>query len=240
MANKSSYLVVATILSMLGTGCVATRNFVRTTVQPVDTKATQANTKVDQVSQQTQQLDAGLKQTNQQVQQAQSDISATKEIANAADGRATDALRQAGLNTTQIGQLRSAVANLDAYKTSDQAAVLFGFNRYTLTPEGKQQLDKIASEAGSLPRYFVTVEGFTDQTGSATYNDTLSRERANSVVEYLVGKGNVPVYRIHMVGLGDNQLVNAGKTRQDRTQSRRVEVAIFSAPALPPAGASSQ
>jgi len=83
-----------------------------------------------------------------------------------------------------------------------------------------------------MPRYFVTVEGFTDQTGSKEYNDQLSRERANQVISYLVGTHNIPVYRVHMIGLGDQKLVDNGKGRKARQDSRRVEITVFSAKPL--------
>src|SRR5262249_7181862 len=44
-----------------------------------------------------------------------------------------------------------------------------------------------------------------------------------------VGKANVPVYRIQIVGLGKDKPVNDQKTRADRSKNRRVEVTLFSA-----------
>ncbi len=81
-------------------------------------------------------------------------------------------------------------------------------------------------------RYFITIEGFTDQTGSAAYNDQLSRARANQVISYLVGSHDVPVYRIHMVGLGEQKLIDNGKGKKAREESRRVEITVFSAKPL--------
>ena len=83
-----------------------------------------------------------------------------------------------------------------------------------------------------MQRYFITVEGFTDQTGSSAYNDQLSRERANGVISYLVGSHDIPVYRIHMVGLGDQKLVDSGKGKKAREESRRVEITVYTAKPL--------
>jgi OmpA-OmpF porin, OOP family len=105
-------------------------------------------------------------------------------------------------------------------------------NKDTLTKDEKAKLDQVATQTGSLQRYFITVEGFTDQTGSASYNDQLSRERANQVISYLVGSHDIPVYRIHMVGLGEQKLIDEGKGKKAREESRRVEITIYSAKPL--------
>ncbi len=53
--------------------------------------------------------------------------------------------------------------------------------------------------------------------------------RADRVVHYLVTQHNVPLYRIHLVGLGKAKPVDEGKTHAARAKNRRVEVTIFSA-----------
>jgi outer membrane protein OmpA-like peptidoglycan-associated protein len=82
---------------------------------------------------------------------------------------------------------------------------------------------------GSMKRYFVAIQGFTDKTGTPEYNLELSRRRAEAVQTYLVAQHNIPVYRIQIVGLGKDKPVNDEKTRDDRQKNRRVEVTIFSA-----------
>ena len=97
----------------------------------------------------------------------------------------------------------------------------------------------MATQIGSVQRYFITVEGFTDQTGSSARNDQLSRERANQVISYLVGSHDIPVYRIHMVGLGEQKLIDEGKGKKAREASRRVEITIYSAKPLTASAANS-
>jgi outer membrane protein OmpA-like peptidoglycan-associated protein len=80
----------------------------------------------------------------------------------------------------------------------------------------------MVSDQGRYKRFFIAVEGFTDKSGSAEYNEALSRRRADAFVEYLVGSHDIPIYRIHMVGLGKMKPVEDAK-------NRRVEVTLFSA-----------
>ena len=85
------------------------------------------------------------------------------------------------------------------------------------------------SEVKSDKRFFIAVEGYTDKVGPVSYNENLSRRRADSVVEYLVAKDEIPVYRIHMVGLGERNPVAPGRNRGANAKNRRVEVKVFSA-----------
>ena len=52
------------------------------------------------------------------------------------------------------------------------------------------------------------------------------------MISYLVGSHDIPVYRIHMVGLGEQKLIDEGKGRKAREESRRVEITIYSAKPL--------
>jgi OOP family OmpA-OmpF porin len=232
--------------ALLAGGC-ATKKYVRNTTAPIQAK-------VDQVGEQTTQNGQQIADTRNQVKQvdekAQSGISAAQERASAADQHAAAADQHAGAadqhageamnkaNTaTQMGEqnqqaittLRGVVAGIDDYKLQTSVAVPFKFDKYQLNDDGKQELDKLANDVKSDKRFFIAVEGYTDKTGSPAYNEMLSRRRADSVMHYLVAKHDVPVYRIHMIGLGQERPVDEGKTRDARAKNRRVEVKVFSA-----------
>ena len=234
------------LIAMLGataliSGC-ATKGYVRQNVTPVQDK-------LNQVADQVNKEGTDLQKTQQDVAKNTQAISATDEKATAADRRAGDAMnranqasdqaqKQAQKDDQEFAQLRGVIANLDDYKVSNQAIVLFKFNSAELSPEDKQQLDQLASNTGSLKRYFIAVEGYTDTTGDANYNLQLSRRRADAVVLYLSTERKVPFYQIRTIGLGENNLVDPGKTREAHAKNRRVEVKIFSADnALASAGA---
>jgi len=210
-------------------GC-ATKNYVKKSITPVDQKVDQ----VDQASQKRDQSQvADINKTNQALDDTDKKLSATDEIAKTADGTAKGAMAKGNQNSKEINDLRGVIANIDDYKPAGDATVVhFAVNKYMLTKDEKAKLDAMATQLGSQQRYFITVEGFTDQTGSAAINDQLSRSRADAVIAYLVGSHDVPVYRIHMVGLGSQKLVDEGKGRKAREASRRVEVTLFTAKPL--------
>ena len=235
------FLATTCILTgaLLAGGC-ATKKYVRNTTAPVQAK-------VDQVGEQTTRNGQQIEDTRNQVKQvdekAQNGISAASERASAADQHAAVADQHAGealssaakanqlgeQNTQAVNALRGVVSNLDDYKLQTTVAVPFQFNKYALSDDAKQDLDKLAGDVKSDKRFFIAVEGYTDKTGSKDYNAALSRRRADSVVEYLVAKHDVPIYRIHMIGLGEEKPVDEAKNRAARAKNRRVEVKVFSA-----------
>ena len=240
-------LATATIVTgaLLAGGC-ATKKYVRNTTAPIQAK-------VDQVGDQTSQNSKSIQDTKDQVKQvderAQTGINGANERADAASAKAGEAQTSANNAMTKANeadqkgdqnaqalnsfkdQMRDQIANLDDYKLQSSVALPFKFNKYTLDSDARDQLDKLAQDIQSDKRFFVAVEGFTDKTGSKEYNESLSRKRADSVVEYLVAKHDVPIYRIHMIGLGEQKPVDEAKGREARAKNRRVEVKVFSADA---------
>lgn len=220
--------VALAVGALLGSGC-ATKKYVRNTVDPVSNR-------VDQVASQSNQQGQTLEATRKDVDRNERDISATRETAQAADARAGDALNAAsaaGAKADQanraINELRNTVANLDDYKPASTVVVPFGFNRHALSPDAKGELDKLGQSKDQWKRYFVAVEGFTDRSGTASYNDELSKRRADAVVQYLVTKYDIPIYRIHEIGLGKEKPLDEGHDRSANAKNRRVEVTVYSA-----------
>lgn len=224
------FLIAILGATALVSGC-ATKGYVRQNVTPVQDKLNQV---ADQVTKQ----GGDIQKTQQDVQKNTQAISATDEKLAGTDRRANDAMTsankandQAQKDDQEIAQLRGVIANLDDYKVANQATVLFKFNSAELSKDDKDQLDQIASNTSSLKKYFIAVEGYTDTIGDANYNLQLSRRRADAVVVYLSAEKKVPFYQIRTIGLGENNLVDTGKTAQARAKNRRVEVKVFSADA---------
>jgi outer membrane protein OmpA-like peptidoglycan-associated protein len=125
---------------------------------------------------------------------------------------------------------------MNKYQMTKSETVLFGVNRWILTDDEKAKLDEFAKSVNGLDRYVIEVQGFTDKTGPASYNETLSQERAEAVARYLINEHKTPVRSISMVGSGWAQPVADDKTRDGRKQNRRVEVRLF----VPEASSASQ
>ena len=235
------YLATTCIVagSLLATGC-ATKTYVRNTTAPIQAKVDQVGTQTTQNTQQIEDTKGQLKRVDDKTQSginaAQERGSAADQHAADADQHASDAMNQAkqatqmaDANSGDLNKLRDVVANIDDYKMQTAATVPFAFDKWALTPSAKEDLDSLASGLSSDKSFVISVEGFTDSTGNRSYNDALSRKRADAVVTYLVAKHDIPIYRIHMIGLGEEKPVDEGRDHAARAKNRRVEVKVFTA-----------
>jgi outer membrane protein OmpA-like peptidoglycan-associated protein len=237
---KHSLLSVLIASGALFAGGCATKNYVKKTVDPVQSQVAQVSQQANQQGQTIDQQKKSLDETRQSLdttratlEKDETNISAANERAVSAQNGADQANHKADQNAKDLGDLRNdlknVVANLDDYKQVGSTTVNFKFNSDKLSPDAKQQLDQMVASQGQYKRFFIAVEGFTDRSGSDEYNTVLSRRRADAVVEYLVAQHNVPIYRIHMVGLGKQKPVEEGRGRTAQAKNRRVEVTLFSA-----------
>ncbi len=109
--------------------------------------------------------------------------------------------------------------------TLKENAVRFNTNKSSLTATAQANLDKLVSVFQQYPDTDIKIYGYTDITGPADYNLTLSGERAASVKDYLIGKG-LKASRFQTTGLGIADPISSNDTEQGRSENRRVEFAI--------------
>lgn len=126
--------------------------------------------------------------------------------------------------------LRAQMAALQAKKTERGMVltlgdVLFDLDKAELKPAGKRTVRKLADFMKKYPRRQVRVEGYTDSTGKADYNQTLSEHRADAVSQALIGQGIDPD-RIETKGFGEQYPVATNETDSGRQRNRRVEIVI--------------
>lgn len=99
----------------------------------------------------------------------------------------------------------------------------FALESAELSHAAKENLDKVAEQLRHNPNETIIVNGYTDITGSAAYNMTLSQKRANAVKDYLIHEG-VQASRIQTKGYGASHFVSTNETREGRMQNRRTEI----------------
>ncbi|HUA85629.1 MAG TPA: OmpA family protein [Bryobacteraceae bacterium] len=234
----------AVVLSLAGTGC-ATHKYVAKTVAPVkqEADANQAkNVEQDKTitaqGTEIQDLDRDLSHTKEQLKDTDNKATQAGQAAQAADQKAANAQQAAdGAQQTATGartfaeqgldRLGHTVDTMNKYQMAKSDTVLFAVNRDTLTDEGRQQLDDLAKQAQGMERYVIEIQGFTDKTGPASYNDILSQRRAEAVARYLTTQYKIPVRNITMLGEGYAMPVANDRTREGRKQNRRVEVKLW-------------
>jgi outer membrane protein OmpA-like peptidoglycan-associated protein len=103
--------------------------------------------------------------------------------------------------------------------------VLFDTGKFSLRPEAREKLAKVAGIVSGHPGLRLEVEGHTDNVGGDDYNQQLSEQRGGSVRDYLVGQG-MAGNSVSSKGFGKTQPVASNETASGRQQNRRVELVI--------------
>lgn len=103
--------------------------------------------------------------------------------------------------------------------------ILFGFDRSDLTPEAKNNLDKLNTVLKEFPDTDIEIQGHTDNKGSESYNQTLSLKRAVAVGNDLKSKG-ISSARIITAGYGESLPTYSNANEDSRAMNRRVEFVI--------------
>ena len=103
--------------------------------------------------------------------------------------------------------------------------VLFDSGKSNLRPEARETLAKLSGIVLNYPSLRLTIEGHSDNTGSAEANQTLSEQRANTVRDYLVNQG-LDSGSLSAQGLGMNNPVADNDTTEGRQMNRRVEIIV--------------
>ena len=109
--------------------------------------------------------------------------------------------------------------------TLGENAVRFDFNKSTLTPSAKANLDKLVPVFKEYADTDIKIFGYTDSKGTDEYNLKLSEQRAESVKNYFASKG-LNVSRFQNVGMGEADPIADNETDTGRLQNRRVEFSI--------------
>ena len=99
----------------------------------------------------------------------------------------------------------------------------FDTGKATLKPESEKVLGQVLTLLNKQPDWKMRIEGHTDSTGTKAGNQTLSRQRADAVVAWLVKNAVAPA-RLTAAGLGDTKPVADNSTAEGRARNRRVEL----------------
>ncbi len=106
-----------------------------------------------------------------------------------------------------------------------EGSATFEIGSTRLSPDATGLLDEVIQVLQANPATSVTVEGHTDDRGSAAGNLQLSQDRAQAVVDYLVA-GGVDASRLSAVGYGEDRPIADNGTADGREQNRRIEFVV--------------
>lgn len=105
--------------------------------------------------------------------------------------------------------------------------VNFDLNSAKLKPESIPILYNVTQTLLTHPEIKVEIQGYSDNTGPASYNKKLSLKRAETVKKFLESKG-IAAKRLSAVGMGEVNPVASNKTAAGRALNRRIEFKVLS------------
>jgi outer membrane protein OmpA-like peptidoglycan-associated protein len=192
----------------------------------LDARTEEANKAQRKAEASTRQAEAAQRRAEASQQQAQ----ASQQQAAMSQHQADMSLQQARDAELRANQLEAQLNELSAKKTERGLVitlgdVLFDTNQAQLKSGGTRSLQKLAGFLKQYPQRNAQVEGYTDSTGSADYNQELSDRRANAVRTSLVGMG-ISSDRITTRGYGKEPPVASNDTASGRQMNRRVEIIL--------------
>jgi outer membrane protein OmpA-like peptidoglycan-associated protein/polyisoprenoid-binding protein YceI len=108
---------------------------------------------------------------------------------------------------------------------SEAQAIYFKTGSAELDRTSEPMLDNAADIAKRCPSIKFDVEGHTDSVGTKAFNQKLSEQRAQSVVDYLAAKGTSAA-RIQSAGYGDTHPAASNNNETNRAKNRRIEFKV--------------
>lgn len=161
---------------------------------------------------------------------ARADANSQREQTAVAQQQAANATGQAAAAEARAAGLERQLLALEALKTERGMVitlgdVLFEFNRAEVKASAQARMAQLADFLKQYPDRRVSIEGHTDNIGTASYNAELSQRRAEAIKSQLIGLG-IASDRISTVGYGKDFPVAANDTDTNRAINRRVEVVI--------------
>ena len=201
MKMKPWIVALSLATALVGTTGCATKKYVKTETGAV-------NTRVDEVQGQVEQAQTRLNQHDQQI------------------GEASRTAQEALKRAQEAGKLAEGKFLYETVLSDDK--VKFGFDTADLSPEGQAALDEFAARIKQENKnVYVEIQGHTDNVGSEKYNEELGLLRAESVRRYLNQKQNFPLHRINVISYGESSPIADNKTREGRSQNRRVALVVL-------------
>ena len=159
---------------------------------------------------------------------ADAEIAARDEAARAAQARAEAVEREKQqLRARLLEQFNHVLPTTDTPRglVVNMSDVLFDSGKSDLRSPAREALARLSGIVLNYPSLRLSIEGYTDNTGSEAFNQTLSEKRADAVRDYLVGQG-LEAGALSAKGLGMNDPVADNSTADGRQKNRRVEIIV--------------
>jgi OmpA-OmpF porin, OOP family len=182
-----------------------------------------------------QMIQAGLQPAKEQIQQSQQELDQQKAALERQQQAMQEQQQQMAQAQAKIDANKAAIqaanqrfGQLDDYNIMDEVTVYFANGKVALDPKYKPQLLQLAEKAKTITAYTIQVKGYASSVGSASLNQKLSEDRANSVTQFIQQQGHIPLTNMLAPGaMGESRQVANDKTAEGQAQNRRVVVRVL-------------
>jgi outer membrane protein OmpA-like peptidoglycan-associated protein len=130
-----------------------------------------------------------------------------------------------GVESKLIAYLNDPNSTVSEDKWFDFDRLLFDTGKATLQPASQEQINNIGAILKAYPRVKIRLGGYTDNTGDAAANVTLSDARANGVMAELAKLGT-DAGRMSAKGYGEEHPVADNTTEEGRAKNRRISLRV--------------
>ena len=191
-------------------------------VDPVEDLANSTQTLAENNEQRISVAEQNAQRISGQVEELSSVANSAVAAAKVAQSTADQAESDATTANTRI----DALGDYDVLAT---IAVHFKNGSARLSPQAMSEIDVMTDVVtGNLNGWIVAVQGYADSTGRTETNRSLSERRAQAVIDYLVTKRGLPLYRVvQPFGFGSSDPVAENNTREGRALNRRAEIKVL-------------
>jgi len=173
-------------------------------------------------------IQAGLSPTEQKVAANQRNIEENERNIDANKQNIASNKATIDANAAEAAEASKRFSELSDYDAKAQLVVQFASASSDISAADQEGLKKLAQNAVNLKGYIIQVKGFADSSGNAAMNQSLSMERAQNVIAFLLQNCNVPVPHIVAPGaMGESAPLASNETAAGRAENRRVEVKVL-------------
>jgi outer membrane protein OmpA-like peptidoglycan-associated protein len=179
----------------------------------------EVNKKVDNVS-------AELEKTQERVKRNEVRIDEVNQQSQTGITEAKGSAQQALVKATAAE--KAAQGKLIYTVTLSNDKVTFPLNRAEVSDDAKKLIDEaIAQLKAENKGVYFEIEGHTDSTGPAEYNQKLGEDRAVAVRDYLHDQHGIALSRMQVISYGASKPVVDNKTKENRALNRRVVIKVL-------------
>ena len=134
------------------------------------------------------------------------------------------------LNTTKKKLIKNSETNQSHCQEQlnnllKKSKIHFAHSSSNIEKDSYQQLDQISTILKACSNRLIVIDGYSDNSGEAKYNQRLSQQRANKVRVYLISKG-LNKKSIKAFGHGEENPLASNATKEGREKNRRIEFSI--------------